>query len=68
MDSLELVITSRGTIKFNENYVYPTKTKTLKMHQCLMHRYHTIEETGMKNGHGIPTWICIFCHHKVISM
>lgn len=50
------------------NYAYtPDRDCTKRMDAC-HHKFRIMESSGMNNGHGCPTWKCIFCGYKKISM
>lgn len=63
------LLTPRNTIEFDEKLIHATKKSetTQEMISC-DHAYHCVEKTGLKNGHGCPTWACVYCKHRVISM
>jgi len=66
---IEVILSEDNIIEFQEALVKPTYRNevTNDMIKC-SHKYHPVRYTGRKNGHGVPTWYCVLCGHKVISM
>lgn len=68
-DEIINVFEPDSTVNYSDKDFTPTPDSKMstRMKNC-DHKFKIMETSGMNNGHGCPTWKCMFCGYKKISM